>query len=82
MLQMDVTDEQSVFGVRSLSVRAAWTLWSITRGSAAPGPANSHLLEEAKRQIDVNLFGAFRVCRAVVPTPTRNSRGGLRGRQS
>ena len=42
-------------------------------GIAIAGPVERKSMKEAKRQLAVNLFGAFRGCRAVLPTPTRNS---------
>ena len=36
-------------------------------GIAIAGPLESTSIEEAHRQLDVNLFGASRVCRAVLP---------------
>jgi NAD(P)-dependent dehydrogenase (short-subunit alcohol dehydrogenase family) len=44
-------------------------------GIAIAGPLELTSIEEAKRQIDVNLFGAFRVCRAVLPSMRRQGSG-------
>ena len=43
-------------------------------GIAIAGPLESTSVEEAQRQLDVNLLGVFRVCRAVLPV--MGSQGG------
>src|SRR5947207_6246356 len=44
-------------------------------GIAWPGPLEATSIEEAKRQPDVTLFGACRVCRAVLPIMRRQGGG-------
>jgi len=44
-------------------------------GIAIAGPLESTSIEEAQHQLDVNLFGALRVCRAVLPIMRRQHGG-------
>ena len=44
-------------------------------GMAIAGSVEDTSIEEAKRQLEVNFFGAFRVCRAALP-PMRQQGGG------
>jgi NAD(P)-dependent dehydrogenase (short-subunit alcohol dehydrogenase family) len=77
MLQMDVTDDQSVQRAIEAIIHREGRLDIVVNnaGIAVAGPLELTSVEEAKRQIDVNLFGAFRVCRAVLPI-MRNQGGG------
>jgi NAD(P)-dependent dehydrogenase (short-subunit alcohol dehydrogenase family) len=69
MLQMDVTDDQSVQNAIDTILQREGRLDIVVNnaGIAIAGPLELTSVEEAKRQIDVNLFGVFRVCRAVLP---------------
>jgi NAD(P)-dependent dehydrogenase (short-subunit alcohol dehydrogenase family) len=44
-------------------------------GIAIAGPLELTSIEEAKRQLDVNLFGPFRVCRAMLPIMRQHGGG-------
>lgn len=69
MLQMDVTDAKSVqLAVDTVAEREGRIDILVNNaGHAVAGPMESTSLAEAQHQLDVNLFGAFRVCRAVLP---------------
>jgi NAD(P)-dependent dehydrogenase (short-subunit alcohol dehydrogenase family) len=69
MLPMDVTDQNSVErGVNTILDREGRIDVLVNNaGIAIAGPLESTSLEEARHQIDVNLLGAFRLCRAVLP---------------
>jgi NAD(P)-dependent dehydrogenase (short-subunit alcohol dehydrogenase family) len=68
-LQLDVTDDASVQRAVDVIQQREGRLDIVVNnaGIAIAGPLELTSVEEAKRQIDVNLFGAFRVCRAVLP---------------
>lgn len=69
MLPMDVIDNASVQrGIDAvLASEGRIDIVVNNAGIAIAGPLESTSIEEARRQMDVNLFGAFRVCRAVLP---------------
>jgi NAD(P)-dependent dehydrogenase (short-subunit alcohol dehydrogenase family) len=69
MLQMDVTDDASIQrGIDSILQREGRLDIVVNNaGIAIAGPLELTSVEEAQRQLDVNLFGALRVCRAVLP---------------
>jgi NAD(P)-dependent dehydrogenase (short-subunit alcohol dehydrogenase family) len=77
MLQMDVTDDESVQHAIDAILQREGRLDIVVNnaGIAIAGPLELTSIEEAKRQIDVNLFGAFRVCRAVLPIMRRQGGG-------
>jgi NAD(P)-dependent dehydrogenase (short-subunit alcohol dehydrogenase family) len=77
MLQMDVTDDESVQHAIDAILQRAGRLNIVVNnaGIAIAGPLELTSIEEAKRQIDVNLFGAFRVCRAPLPVMRRQGGG-------
>jgi NAD(P)-dependent dehydrogenase (short-subunit alcohol dehydrogenase family) len=69
MLEMDVTGDASVQrAIAQLAAREGRIDCVVNNaGIALAGPLEKTSLEEAGRQLDVNLFGALRVCRAVLP---------------
>jgi NAD(P)-dependent dehydrogenase (short-subunit alcohol dehydrogenase family) len=76
-LTMDVTDDQSVERGVALVLEREGRLDILVNnaGMGVAGPVENTSIEEAKRQLDVNFFGAFRVCRAVLPA-MRSRRSG------
>ena len=44
-------------------------------GMGIAGPVENTTVEQAKAQFDVNFFGAFRVCRAVLPAMRTQGKG-------
>ena len=77
MLEMDVTDDASVQrGIDTILEREGRLDIVVNNaGIAIAGPLELTSVQEAKHQMDVNLFGAFRVCRAVLPIMRRQGRG-------
>jgi NAD(P)-dependent dehydrogenase (short-subunit alcohol dehydrogenase family) len=77
MLTMDVTSDQSVKqGVeRILSREGRLDIAINNAGMGIVGPVEKTTVEEARRQLEVNFFGAFRVCREVL-RPMRQQGGG------
>src|ERR1700733_6770933 len=77
MLAADVTDdcsvEQAVAKVLELEGRLDIVVNNAGMGIA--GPVENTGIEQAKAQFEVNFFGAFRVCRAVLP-PMRDQGSG------
>jgi NAD(P)-dependent dehydrogenase (short-subunit alcohol dehydrogenase family) len=75
-LTMDVTDDRSVERVVAAVLEREGRLDIVVNnaGMGIAGPVENTSIEEAKRQLDVNFFGAFRVCRAVLPA--MRSQGG------
>ncbi len=78
MLAADVTDDQSVNGVVQavLDREGRIDILVNNAGMAIAGPVEDTSTAEAKRQLEVNFFGAFRVCRAVLPI-MRSQRSGV-----
>ena len=70
MLQMDVTDDASVQRAidRIVQSEARLDIVINNAGIAVAGPLEMTSIDEARHQLDVNLLGVFRVCRAVLPT--------------
>jgi NAD(P)-dependent dehydrogenase (short-subunit alcohol dehydrogenase family) len=77
MLRMDVTDDASVeSAVKSVVAREGKLHILLNNaGMGLAGPVESTSIEEAKTQLEVNFFGALRVCRAVLPV-MREQRNG------
>jgi NAD(P)-dependent dehydrogenase (short-subunit alcohol dehydrogenase family) len=69
MLTADVTDDQSVDQVVATVLAREGRLDIVVNnaGMGIAGPVEDTTIEEAKRQLDANFFGAFRVCRAALP---------------
>ncbi len=76
-LTMDVTDDQSVERAVATVLEREGQLDILVNnaGMGIAGPVENTSIEEAKRQLDVNFFGAFRVSRAVLPI-MRSQRSG------
>jgi NAD(P)-dependent dehydrogenase (short-subunit alcohol dehydrogenase family) len=68
-LRMDVTDDASVHALIDQIIRNEGRLDVVVNnaGTAIAGAVEDTSVEEARAQFDVNFFGAFRVCRAVLP---------------
>jgi len=77
MLTADVTDDQSVDQAVAAVLDREQRLDIVVNnaGMGIAGPVENTSIEEAKSQLEVNFFGAFRVCRAVLPA-MRRQRGG------
>jgi len=77
MLTTDVTDEGSVEqAVATVLDREGRLDIAVNNaGMAIAGPVENTTIEQAKAQFEVNFFGAFRVCRAVLP-PMRDQGSG------
>src|SRR5258708_31733457 len=70
MLAADVTDDGSVKQAVATVLDREGRLDIVVNnaGMGIAGPVENTSIEEAKRQIEVNFFGAFRVCGAALPT--------------
>jgi NAD(P)-dependent dehydrogenase (short-subunit alcohol dehydrogenase family) len=77
MLVADVTDDHSVEQAVAAVLEREGRLDIVVNnaGMGIAGPVENTSIEQAKRQLEVNFFGAFRVCRAVLPA-LRNQRSG------
>jgi NAD(P)-dependent dehydrogenase (short-subunit alcohol dehydrogenase family) len=77
MLVADVTDDHSVEQAVAAVLEREGRLDIVVNnaGMGIAGPVENTSTEEAKRQLEVNFFGAFRVCRAVLPA-LRSQRSG------
>jgi NAD(P)-dependent dehydrogenase (short-subunit alcohol dehydrogenase family) len=77
MLTADVADDGSVERAVAAVLEREGRLDIVVNnaGICIAGPVENTPIEEAKRQLEVNFFGAFRVCRAVLPA-MRSQRGG------
>jgi NAD(P)-dependent dehydrogenase (short-subunit alcohol dehydrogenase family) len=69
MLVADVTDDHSVERAVAAVLEREGRLDIVVNnaGIGIAGPVENTPIEAAKRQLEVNFFGAFRVCRAVLP---------------
>ncbi len=69
MLAVDVTSDLSVErGIEAvLSREGRLDILVNNAGMGIAGPAETTSIDEARRQFEVNFFGAFRVCRTVLP---------------
>ncbi|MHB1293386.1 MAG: SDR family NAD(P)-dependent oxidoreductase [Anaerolineae bacterium] len=78
MLQMNVDDEDSVErGVAQVLARAGKIDVVVNcAGFGIAGAVEDTSIEEAKAQLETNLFGVWRVCRAVLP-PMREQGSGI-----
>src|SRR6201996_4216568 len=77
MLAADVTDDRSVEHAVAAILDREQRLDIVVNnaGMGIAGPVENTSIEEARRQLEVNFFGAFRVCRAVLPA-LRSQRSG------
>src|ERR1700753_3884455 len=69
MLTADVTDDRSVSEAVAAVLEREQRLDIVVNnaGMGIAGAVENTSIEEAKSQLEVNFFGAFRVCRAVLP---------------
>jgi NAD(P)-dependent dehydrogenase (short-subunit alcohol dehydrogenase family) len=77
MLTADVTDDRSVEQAVATILGREGRLDIVVNnaGMGIAGPVENTSIEEAKSQLEVNFFGAFRVCRAALPA-MRSQRSG------
>jgi NAD(P)-dependent dehydrogenase (short-subunit alcohol dehydrogenase family) len=77
MLVADVTDDHSVEQAVAAVLEREGRLDIVVNnaGMGIAGPVENTSIEQAKRQLEVNFFGAFRVCRAVLPALRSQRRG-------
>jgi NAD(P)-dependent dehydrogenase (short-subunit alcohol dehydrogenase family) len=77
MLTADVTDDRSVEQAVATVLGREGRLDIVVNnaGMGIAGPVESTSIEQARGQFEVNFFGAFRVCRAVLPA-MRSQRSG------
>ena len=77
MLTADVTDECSVDQTVAAVLEREGRLDIVVNnaGMGIAGPVEDTSIEQAKPQFEVNFFGAFRVCRAVLPAMRRQGSG-------
>ena len=77
MLTADITDDRSVEQaiVTVLDREGRLDIVVNNAGMGIAGPVESTSIEQAKGQFEVNFFGAFRVCRAVLPAMRRQRSG-------
>jgi NAD(P)-dependent dehydrogenase (short-subunit alcohol dehydrogenase family) len=76
-LSMDVTDDASVDGAVGEVMRREGRIGALVHcaGMSLAGAFEDTTLEEARRQLETNFFGAARVLRAVVPIMRRQGAG-------
>jgi NADP-dependent 3-hydroxy acid dehydrogenase YdfG len=69
-LAMDVTDDRSVANAVTMLLNREGRLDAVVNnaGIAIAGALEDCTIADAKEQFDVNVFGALRVCRAILPT--------------
>jgi NAD(P)-dependent dehydrogenase (short-subunit alcohol dehydrogenase family) len=77
MLTADVTDDRSVEQAVATVLDREGRLDIVVNnaGMGIAGPVESTSIDQAKGQFEVNFFGAFRVCRAVLPAMRRQRSG-------
>jgi NAD(P)-dependent dehydrogenase (short-subunit alcohol dehydrogenase family) len=77
MLTADVADDHSVEQAVSAVLDREGRLDIVVNnaGAGIAGPVENTTIKEAKWQLEVNFFGAFRVCRAVLPAMRRQRSG-------
>ena len=77
MLAADVTEDCSVEQAIATVLDREGRLDIVVNnaGMGIAGPVESTSIEQAKAQFEVNFFGAFRVCRAVLPAMRRQRSG-------
>ena len=76
-IHMDVTDEQSMAdGVQTiLDAEGCLDVLVNNAGYGYFGPVENVLMKEARRQLEVNVFGLARLCQLVLPTMRKQGSG-------
>jgi len=76
-LHMDVTDEASIERAVEEVVRGEGRIDALVgcAGVSLAGPFEDTTIEDARRHLDINLFGTTRVIRAVLPAMRRQASG-------
>lgn len=76
-LKMDVTDDASVHAAVDQIVRTEGRIDALVHcaGMSLAGSFEDTTIEEAKRQLDTNFFGAARVTRAILPIMRKQASG-------
>ena len=79
-IRMDVTEERSMAeGVEAiLQAEGRIDVLVNNAGYGYFGPVETVTMEEARRQIEVNVFGLARLCQLVIPSMRRLNAGALR----
>jgi len=77
VVELDVTDQSSVEQAIATVIGAAARIDVVVNnaGMIMPGPLEAFTADEAQRQFDVNVFGALRVNRAVLPQLRQQGHG-------